>query len=190
MKLGEALALGRGILAGDNIEDAALEAEILLRHLLGTDRTQLYLDLDKNLSSIKEAGFIKLVERRRRGEPSAYITGHREFYGLDFTVNPNVLIPRPESELLVEKAIEIARNREISSIVDVGIGCGAIAISLARNLEGIKIFATDVSSAALEVAEKNCRRHAVSDTVELWQGDLLEPLTHPVDLIIANMPLF
>ena len=188
MRLGEALARGRSILAGDNIADASLEAEVLIRHLLGINRTQLYLDLGKSLSEASEAGFFDLIEQRRQGEPSAYITGHREFYGLDFIVNSNVLIPRPESELLVEKAIEITRNREISSIADVGTGCGAIAVSLAKNTQDIRIFATDVSAAALEVAGENCRRHAVSDTVELWQGDLLEPLTHPVDMIIANMP--
>jgi release factor glutamine methyltransferase len=188
MKLGEALALGRSLLAENDIEDASLEAEVLLRHLLGIKRTQLYLDLGKSLSSAREVDFLKLVERRRRGEPSAYITGHREFYGLDFIVNSNVLIPRPESELLVEKAIEIARNREIYSIADVGTGCGAIAVSLARYLTGIKIFATDVSAAALEVAGENCRRQAVADQVQLLHGDLLEPLPQPVDLIIANMP--
>jgi release factor glutamine methyltransferase len=188
VKLGEALALGRGILAENNIEDASLEAEVLLRHLLGINRTQLYLDLGKSLDSISEAEFFRLVERRRQGEPSAYITGHREFYGLSFSVNPGVLIPRPESELLVEKAIETACNRDIYSIADVGTGCGAIAISLAKNTEGIRIFATDVSAAALDVAGKNCRRHAVTDRVELLHGDLLEPLPQPVDLVIANMP--
>ena len=99
MKLGEALARGRGILAGDNIEDASLEAEVLLRHLLRINRARLYLDLGESLSDVSEAGFFDLIERRRHGEPSAYITGHREFYGLDFTVNNDVLIPRPESEL-------------------------------------------------------------------------------------------
>ena len=188
MKLGEALSRGRSILAEDNIEDASLEAEVLLRHLLGINRTQLYLDLGKGLSNVSESGFFKLIERRRQGEPSAYITGHREFYGLVFAVNGNVLIPRPESELLVEKALELARNQEIGSITDVGTGCGAIAISLAKNTEGIRIFATDVSTAALELAGENCRRHDVADKVKLLHGDLLEPLPQPVDLMIANMP--
>jgi release factor glutamine methyltransferase len=188
VKLGEALARGRSILAEDNIEDASLEAEVLLRHLLGINRAQLYLDLEKGLGNASEAGFFELIERRRKGEPSAYITGHREFFGLDFTVNGNVLIPRPESELLVEKALELALNQEIGSVADVGTGCGAIAISLAKNTECIRIFATDLSVAALEVAGENCRRHAVSDKVKLLHGDLLEPLPQPVNLMIANMP--
>jgi release factor glutamine methyltransferase len=129
-----------------------------------------------------------LLERRLSGEPSAYITGHREFYGLDFRVNPSVLIPRPESELLVETALDIAKNRPLSIIADIGTGSGAIAISLALGLPRAKIYATDISAAALEVALANCRQHGVSGRVRLLEGNLLEPLPEPVDIIVANLP--
>jgi len=128
------------------------------------------------------------VERRRRGEPSAYITGHREFFGLDFIINPHVLIPRPETELLVEKAIDLCRIRSISTITDIGTGCGAIAVSLAVNLAGVTVYATDVSSTALEVAAQNCAKYGVKDRIIFLQGDLLGPLPEPVDMIIANLP--
>ena len=188
MNLKQALAQARGVLAGNDIEDASLEGELLLRHVLGKSRPQLYLDLDDELSPAHEGIYRLLVERRLRGEPSAYITGHREFYGLDFYVDHSVLIPRPESELLVEKAISLAWNRLVSTIAEIGTGCGAIAISLALNLPEVTIYATDVSARALEVARLNCRRHGVMDRINLWQGDMVEPLPEKVELIVANLP--
>ncbi|MFH1169585.1 MAG: peptide chain release factor N(5)-glutamine methyltransferase [Chloroflexota bacterium] len=188
MKLRQALARARGALVAAGIEDAPLEAELLLRHVLGASRVQLYLDLDSPLGCEQEAELFRLVERRQKGEPSAYITGRREFYGLDFYVCPDVLIPRPESELLVEKAINLAQNGKITSVADIGTGCGAIAVSLAMNLPGAIIYAVDISAPALEVARANCRRHGVSDRVRLLAGDLLSPLPGPVDLIVANLP--
>jgi len=188
VNLRQALEQARRVLADNNIEDASLEGDLLLRHVLGISRTQLYLDLDHELSPTHEAAFNHLIERRLQGEPSAYITGHREFYGLDFHVDRSVLIPRPESELLVEKAISLAQNRAISTIADIGTGCGAIAISLAMNLPEAKIYASDISASALDVARSNCQRHGVIDRIHLIQGDMLEPLPEPVDLIIANLP--
>jgi release factor glutamine methyltransferase len=188
VSLKHALSRARGILAEKDIEDAPLEGELLLRHALGIDRTRLYLDLDHELSPEQYEAFRQLVERRLSGEPSAYITGRREFYGLDFYVDPRVLIPRPESELLVEEAIALAQERPISSIAEVGTGSGAIAISLALQLPEPKIYATDISGPALEVARLNCQRHGVTDKVYLLHGDMLEPLPEPVDLIMANLP--
>ncbi|MCK4274547.1 MAG: peptide chain release factor N(5)-glutamine methyltransferase, partial [Dehalococcoidales bacterium] len=107
---------------------------------------------------------------------------------LDFRVDRNALIPRPETELLVEKAIRLTKSQAISRIADIGTGCGAIAVSLAVNLPGMTIYATDVSIPALELARSNCRRHGVTDRIVLLQGDMLEPLPEPVDLIIANLP--
>jgi release factor glutamine methyltransferase len=184
----QALARARGVLEDSNIEDASLEGEILLRHVLGVNRARLFSDLDIVLNTGQEKTLDELIQRRRRGEPSAYITGHREFYGLDFTVNSNVLIPRPESELLVEKALELAHSRVITTIADVGTGCGTIAVSLAVNLPDVKVYATDISLAVLEVARSNCRRHGVEERVVLLKGSLLEPLARPVDMIIANLP--
>jgi release factor glutamine methyltransferase len=183
-----ALSRARDILAGNGIEDAHLEGELLLRHALSISRTQLYLDLDRELTPQQEQTYWRLLQHRLNGEPTAYITGHREFYGLDFYVDRAVLIPRPESELLVEKALELAQNHHLPTIADIGTGCGAIAISLALALPQAKIYATDISAAALEVALANCQKHGVTGRVHLLQGDMLEPLPEPVDLIIANLP--
>ncbi len=188
MTLKEALSHARGILAGNNIADAPLEAELLLKYTLKISRTQLYLDLERELSPRQEQTFWRLVERRSSGEPTAYITEHRQFYGLDFYVDPRVLIPRPESELLVEIALGLAQNHHLSTIADIGTGCGAIAVSLALGLPQARIYATDISAPALEVARLNCQKHGVTDRVRLLQGDMLDPLPQPVDLIIANLP--
>ncbi|MBA7545770.1 Release factor glutamine methyltransferase [subsurface metagenome] len=188
MTLKQALGRAREILVADNIEEAPLESELLLRHALNISRVQLYLDLNHELSPEQEETFWHLIERRLSHEPTAYILGHREFYGLDFYVDPSVLIPRPESELLVEKALKLAQNHTISTIAEVGTGCGAIAISLAINLPQAKIYATDISASALEVALFNCQKHGVVDRICLLAGDMLDHLPEPVDLIVANLP--
>jgi len=184
----QALTHYRTLLTDNNIEDAALEGEILLRHILGIDRTKLFSNPDIVLTQEQVRKLETLVQRRISGEPTAYITGHREFYGLDFHVNESVLIPRPETELLVEKALEIARKRDITRIADAGTGCGAIAVTLAVSLPDVKIYATDISEAALEVAALNCKRHGVDDRVTLFQGDMLGPVPERVDMITANLP--
>jgi len=186
--LKEALAKAREVLIKNKIEDAPLESELLLRHTLQIDRVQLYLDLDAELTPEQETAFWQLIDRRRKGEPTAYITGHREFYGLDFYVNRDVLIPRPETELLVEKALELAKSRPSATIADIGTGCGAIAVTLAKHLPNTRIYATDISADALRVARTNCEKHGVAGRVALLQGDLLEPLPEPVDILIANLP--
>lgn len=184
----QALIKACDILQENNIEESSLEGEILLRHLLGINRAQFFTELDSPMTDAQVEELMQFVERRRQGEPSAYITGHREFYGLDFIVNKNVLIPRPETELMVEKAIGMAKKYNVSKIADIGTGCGAIAISLALNLEGVTLYATDVSAGALEVAAENCRKHRVTHRISLLQGDMLAPLTGPLDMIAANLP--
>ena len=188
MNLKQALFQARETLAENKIDDASIEGEILLRHVLGITRAQLFASLDDDISAARFDDFMQLVARRATGEPTAYITGHREFYGLDFTVNPHVLIPRPETELLVEKAIALCHKHGYSAIADVGTGCGAIAVALAVNLPSVQIYATDVSSEALEVARQNCMKHGTADRITLLKGDLLKPLPEPVDLILANLP--
>ena len=188
MTLKQALNRARGILAAHNIEDARLESELLLRHTLKISRVQLYLDADRDLSPTQQQTFWHLIKRRLDGEPTTYITGHREFYGLDFYVSPDVLIPRPESELLVEKALDLARNQPLSTIAEIGTGCGAIAISLALKLPQAKIYATDISAPALKIARFNCQRHQVANRICLLHGDMLDPLPEPADLIVANLP--
>jgi len=186
--LKQVLYRARQILTGNSIEDAALEAEILLRHVLEIDRAQLYAEPDRELSRGQEADFWHLLQRRLGGEPSAYITGHREFYGLDFYIDRRVLIPRPETELLVAEAVRLVPAGNIAAVADIGTGCGAIAISLARQFPGLKIYASDVSADALAVARINGEKHGVADRVQLLHGDMLAPLPGPVDLITANLP--
>ncbi len=188
MTLKQALNSAREILVANKVEDAPLESKLLLRHALKISQIQLYQDLNLELNPEQEKTLWNLVKRRANGEPTAYITRHREFYGFDFYVAPNVLIPRPESELLVEKTLTLAQNRPISTIAEIGTGCGAITISLALNLPQTKIYATDISPAALKVALFNCQKYGVSNRIYLLQGDMLDPLPEPVDLIIANLP--
>jgi release factor glutamine methyltransferase len=188
VNLRQALKEAEQTLSDADIDDALLESEVLLMHTLKMERVKLYIDIDSELTSEKYAEFSSLIQRRLTGEPSAYITGNREFYGLDFFVNPDVLIPRPETELLVEKTIDIAKNRSYKIIVDAGTGSGVVAICLALNLPDAVIYATDISASALEVASRNCRKHNVEDRITFFQGNLLEPLPEPVDMIVANLP--
>ncbi|HEX78682.1 MAG TPA: peptide chain release factor N(5)-glutamine methyltransferase, partial [Dehalococcoidia bacterium] len=131
MTIKETLGCARRLLGTGGIEDASFEGELLLRQALGLNRAHLYSNLEDGIDSEQESSFWDLVNRRLNGEPSAYIIGHREFYGLDFFINADVLIPRPETELLVEKALALAGNYKTPVIADIGSGSGAIAISLA-----------------------------------------------------------
>lgn len=188
MTLKKSLNHARQVLLANEIEYPSLESELLLRQALKLSRVQLYLDLEHELKPEHEETFWRMVSRRLKGEPTAYITGHREFYGIDFYVNQNVLIPRPESELLVEKLLSLAQNYSTPVIADIGTGSGAIAISLALNLTQAKIYATDISLPALEVALINCKKYGVADRINLFYGDMLQPLPEPVDFIVANLP--
>ncbi len=192
MTLREALRQAEAQIALQNIPDARIEAELLLMHALGIQRAELYARLAEPLPSAVGDKFEALVERRLRHEPAAYILGRHEFYGVELYVDSRVLIPRPETELLVETALVFAERRfggdQPCSIVDVGTGSGAIAIALALHLPQARIYATDVSSGAIDVARVNCTRHGVNGRVEFLLGDLLDPLSRSVDLIVANLP--
>jgi len=192
MILSEALQSATQILLRAGIADASVEAELLLGHVLGMSKTQLYTEPEKVLTSAEARHLRRLVQRRLDHEPTAYILEHCEFYGIDFYVDYHTFLPRPETELLVEKAVELAyhisRPGKQITIADIGTGCGAIAISLALALPQAKIYATDISTSALQVAGMNCQRHVVNSQVELLQGNLLAPLPHPVDMIVANLP--
>ena len=188
MNFQQALRKAEKTLSTAAIDDALLESEVLLMHSLKIDKVKLYTDIDCELTPQQYEKFDTLIQRRLNGEPSAYITGNREFYGLDFHVNPDVLIPRPETELLVEKAIELAKKHLYKTIVDVGTGSGAVAVCLALNLPDAVIYATDVSAQALGVASVNCRKYNVEDRITLLQGNLLESLPEPIDMIVGNLP--
>jgi len=190
--LAEALSAASGRLVAAGIEDARLEAEVLLRHALGSDRAALLSRLREALSPEAAARFESLLGRRLAHEPTAYIVGRREFYGLEFQLTPDVLIPRPETELLVETAVELAkprsRIRRGPVIADVGTGSGAVAVALALNVPRSSIYGVDCSPAALAVAAANAERHGVADRVMLLRGDLLAPLPEFVDVVVANLP--
>jgi len=190
--LSEALQSVTRTLRKAKIADASAEAAILLGHVLGMSKTGLYTEPERSLTSAETERLRHLLRRRLDREPAAYIVGHCEFYGIDFCVESQTLIPRPETELLVEAAVELSRRISGQggqiTIADIGTGCGAIAVSLALALPQAKIYATDISPLALKVAEVNCRRHGVSGQVELLQGNLIEPLPRAVDLIVANLP--
>ena len=161
-------------------------------HTLGCTREFLLIALDSDISPSDQLRFDSVIDRRAAGEPSAYITGHKEFYGLDFKVDPRALIPRPETELLVELALEFAarayKQGEGLNIAEVGVGCGAIAIALAVNLSGARVVATDISPAALKLASENVSRHGVEDRVTLLEGDLLQNVSGPIDILVSNPP--
>ncbi len=170
-----------------------LDAEVLLAHVLGRDRVFLYRESHRVPDTAAARRYRELVERRAAGEPVAYLTGHKEFMGLDFIVGPHVLIPRPETELLVERALAVLAAwpgcRRIA--VDVGTGSGAVAVSLARLSPGTQVYATDTASGALAVARRNAARHGVR--VRFYQGDLLQPLqgvlpTGSAAVVTANLP--
>jgi release factor glutamine methyltransferase len=196
MTLGQALQQATTIFSTKKIEDAHIEARVLLGHVLKLSAAQLYTEAEQDLNKEQENSLRGLIERRLRKEPVAYIINHKEFYGLDFYVDHRVLVPRPETELLVEEALKFAKcqdNKLAFSdkpllIADIGTGCGNIAICLALNITNIKIFAIDISPTALEVASLNCEHHKVTGKITLLRGDLLEHIIKPVDLIIANLP--
>jgi release factor glutamine methyltransferase len=192
MILSEALQSTTQTLLRTRIDDASVEAELLLGHVLGISKTQLYAEPERALTSAETKHLRRLVQRRLDHEPTAYILGHCEFYGIDFCIDCHTFIPRPETELLVEQAVEFAHRisqpgKQIT-VADVGTGCGAIAVSLALALPQAKIYATDISAPALRLASMNCQHHRVNSQVELLPGNLLEPLPQLVDMIVANLP--
>jgi release factor glutamine methyltransferase len=167
---------------------AARDAELLARHVLGWDQAHYLAHRSDAGPSDFETRYQALVDRRARREPPAYIVGTREFWGLDFEVTPDVLIPRPESELIVEEALAIAAGDPPALVVDVGTGSGCLAISLAHELPSARVVATDVSAPALVVARRNAERHGVAARIRFVCADLLDGLALAADLIVANPP--
>lgn len=184
--VGAALAWARELLAGS--ETALLDGELLLGHVLTRDRAWILAHPEAPLSGADVTRFTELVERRAAGEPVAYIRGHAEWYGQDFEVARDVLVPRPETELVLEKAVELARSLHARVVADLGTGSGILAIELARALPEARVYATDISERSLAVAGRNLARHGVDDRVVLLEGNLLDPLPEPPDLVVANLP--
>ena len=173
------------------IPDARLEAEVMVMDVMRMPRQSIFAEQESQVSEQQQQSLNAIVERRLTREPLAYILNYREFYGVNLLVNPDVLIPRPETEAMVEHALFMAlmgmESRELV-IADIGTGTGAIAINLAIHLPAARIYATDAYDATLDVAAYNIRMHNVADRVTLLKGDLLEPLPEPVDVIAANLP--
>lgn len=187
-KLSALLAGGARLLAGAGVGPARLEAEVLLAHVLATSRAGVLARLDDRLPEETVRGYRELVRRRAGGYPLQYLTGRQEFMSLEFVVTPDVLIPRADTESLVEACLRHASGALRAA--DVGTGSGAIAVSLARYLPpGSRVWATDTSPAALAVARENARR--LGAAVDFRQGDLLEPLADRrgrLDLVVSNPP--
>ena len=173
------------------IPDARLEAEVMVMDVMRMPRQSIFAEQESLVSEQQQQSLNAIVERRLTREPLAYILNYREFYGVNLLVNPDVLIPRPETETMVEHALFMAlmgmESRELV-IADIGTGTGAIAINLAIHLPAARIYATDAYDATLDVAAYNIRMHNVADRITLLKGDLLEPLPEPVDVIAANLP--
>jgi release factor glutamine methyltransferase len=182
---------GAQFLRAAGIQSARLDAEVLLRHVLDMEKTEFYLNVEAALKIEQEKCFQELLHRRAEREPLAYITGRKEFWSLDFLVNAKVLIPRPETERLVEialKRLELAGAK--TRILDLGTGSGAVAVCLATERLAAEIWAVDISLCALDVARRNAERHGVLEKVHFLRGDLFEPIEagKSFHLIVSNPP--
>lgn len=179
----------RTLAEGPHPDRARLDAEALLLHVLGRNKAWPLAHADEQLSGIQSARYAVLLERRLSGEPIQYITGEAEFYGLPFRVTPEVLIPRPETEHLVEKVIELAANYPEPRIVDIGTGFGIIAVTVAHHLPHALIAATDLSSSALAIARENAKRNGVAGRIRFLEGDLLAPVSEgQFEIVVSNPP--
>ncbi len=195
-------ALKQGIsqLREARVPSFTLAAELLLLHVLGRDRTWIYSHPEEKVSPADAARYFALLARRASGEPTQHLTGKQEFWGLEFEVTPDVLIPRPETEHLIEVALDRLAVREIRAgrkqtltgeglqIADIGTGSGCIAVALAKELPAATIHATDISPAALSVASRNATRHSLESRIHFVERNLLEGVPNHFDLIVSNPP--
>lgn len=190
--LQERLAAGRASLvaAGIPATEAVIDVDLFARTILGWDRAQVLIARTEPLPAGLEPRFSEWVNRRTHHEPSAYIVGVREFWGLDFLVTPDVLIPRPETEFIVEESLAILGGLAVASprLADIGTGSGCLAVSLAHEISSARVSSTDLSAAALAVARENARRHGVDGRVEFVETSFLDGVSGPFDLIAANPP--
>ncbi|MDI9486249.1 MAG: peptide chain release factor N(5)-glutamine methyltransferase [Bacillota bacterium] len=186
--IGELISLSAGYLESKGCSSARLDAELLLGHVLGLDRLDLYLNFDKPLSSREVDEYRQYIGRRGQRVPLAYLTGQREFYSLPIHVSPDVLIPRPETEFVVDKTLEVLEAGQPANILELGTGSGAIALALACQDPLFRITAVDVSQEALKVAEANAKRLEVDSQVVFLQSDLFENVTGTYRVICSNPP--
>jgi release factor glutamine methyltransferase len=190
VQLKQALTSAVQRLESSDVGSPRLNAETLLMFVLGVNRAYLYAHPERELSSAEHSRYDEVIAQRSQDVPSQYITGHQEFWGLDFLVSPAVLIPRPETEHLVETVLELAREVPNPRIVDVGTGSGCIALALAHELKGAEIYGVDLSAEALEIACVNAARLQLDGRVRLLQSNVLEALaeTRDFDFVVSNPP--
>ncbi len=190
MKIVDMLRQAENILRGRGIATPRLDAEVLLAFCLGTERYHLYRTQKEVLSATEIVRFQAMVERRRAGEPVAYITGRKEFWSLEFEVDRSVLIPRPDTEVLVEETLRIAGvlGRPDPAVLEIGTGSGIISIALATELPGARLVAVDFSAGALAVARRNADRHGVASRIRFLRGNIFEPLSGKFDIVVSNPP--
>lgn len=190
MTLYEALARARARLAEAGISNAAasIDVDLYARTILGWDKVRLLIEQQSPVPGPLEPTLSEWIERRILHEPTAYIVGHREFWGLDFTVTPAVLIPRPETESIVDEGVALARALPSPRLADIGTGSGCIAVALARELPRARFVATDVSEDALAVARANAERHRVADRIDFIATSYLDGVEGGFDVITANPP--
>ncbi len=188
--LSELLDEGAERLHSAGIENSRLAAELFLRAILNLRRIDIHIEPDRTVEDDDCAALAEMIERKLRHEPLQYIIGETEWFGLTIRCDARALIPRPETEIVVERALELIKSTPNPRVADVGTGTGCIAIAIAQSRRDAVVFATDLSSGALQLAEENIRLHNLSERIELRQGDLLSPLMiEPAfDLIIANLP--
>ncbi len=165
-----------------------LTAEVILAHVLDVTRTQLLTRLDQTADPAQLDRFQRELERVLKDEPLAYVVGHREFYDLDLITDRRALIPRPETECLIEYALAHLADHPAPLIADIGTGCGAIAVTLAKHLPRARVIATDLSPEAVDLARENAQRHGVAERIDFRVGNLLEPVSGSFDLLAANLP--
>ena len=190
MQLREARSSAINRLTKAAIAHPSRDAELLLMFALGRDRSYLFSHPEHSLTESEAARYDEAISKRSLGMPPQYITGHQEFWGMDFMISPAVLIPRPETEHLVETVLELARDMDRPRIVDVGTGSGCIALALAKELPNAELHAVDVSPEALEVARENARRHHLGQRVDFRCSNLLDafPQQHSFDFVVSNPP--
>jgi len=189
MQLKQALMSAVDRLEASDVGSPRLNAEVLLMFVLNVSRAYLYAHPERELTAEEQSRYDEVLAQRSTGMPSQYITGHQEFWGLDFIVSPGVLIPRPETEHLVETVLELARGIVRPKMVDVGTGSGAIALALAHELKNAEVYAVDVSEEALEIARANAVRLQLDGRVKFVQSDVLSSVTeHDFDFVVSNPP--
>jgi len=181
----------QGYLERKGVDSPRKTTEKLMEMMLNMDKTHLYINWQKQLEAQQLSSFKQLLNRVVEGEPVAYVTGVERFYSYDFIVSKDVLIPRQETEELVEWMVKDHRDRRDLQIADIGTGSGVIAITLAKLMPGVKIIATDIQKACIEIAEKNAIKHGVELSIKFYQGDFLEPLDailQEIDVLVSNPP--